>query len=504
MTNGVSTDNLTNENTNKRLYNMDVKDYIFSAFALLTTVVFVIFSLWGNFKIGFSGTYILFFSVFTAYLFNKEIPITLFGAISGVLSLIASLVFGYSTSGSVNFYLFIVMFFLGGIWFLSLTGKFSEKGELGIVPTVFLSVFENAFGSVDKVIRGLFFNQNKKTKTFGKVIIGILVSVPLLLIILPLLSSADMAFEGLLKKFGDNAGLRVFQIIVGIVFSPFVITYGCALRKDEKKEIKQKEVKTIDNAFVISFLSVLSAVYLLYLFSQLAYFFDAFKGILPKEFIPSEYARRGFFEMSIIAGINLVIVFVALLISRKKENKPSKFVSALCVFISLFTLVLILTAFAKMMLYVNIFGLTVLRVTTSGFMVFLFIVFVALVFRCFIDKVKVFRVALITATLVLIALGVMNVEPFVANYNVQAYKQEKLKTIDIDMISDLGLEGVPALYDIYKNVDNAGYQLKARRELKKIDDYYNSSVKREPGDWNLTEYKARKILNDMFDEKSDK
>ena len=180
MTNGVSTDNLTNETTNKRLYNMDVKDYVFSGLAVLTTIVFVIFSLWGNFKIGFSGTYILFFSVFTAYLFNKEIPITLFGALSGVLSLIASLVFGYSTSGSVNFYLFIVMFLLGGIWFLSLTGKFSEKGELGIIPAVFSSVFKNAFGSIDKAIGGLFFNKNKKSKTFGKAIIGVLVAVSII------------------------------------------------------------------------------------------------------------------------------------------------------------------------------------------------------------------------------------------------------------------------------------------------------------------------------------
>ena len=502
MTNGVSTDNLVTEQKNERLYNMDVKDYVFSALAVLTTVVFVIFSLWGNFKIGFSGTYILFFSVFTAYLYKKEIPITLFGGVSGVLSLIASLVFGYSTSGSVNFYLFIVMFLLGGIWFLSLRGKFSEKGELGIIPAVFSSVFKNAFGSIDKAIGGLFFNKNKKSKTFGKAIIGVLVAVPLLLIIMPLLSSADMAFEGLLKQFGNDAGKRIFQIIVGIIFAPFVITYGCALRKEIKKETETKEAKTIDNAFIISFLSALAVVYLLYLFSQLAYFFDAFKGILPKEFIPAEYARRGFFEMSVIAGINLIVVFVSLLISRKNENKPSKFVSALCVFISLFTLVLILTAFAKMVLYMDIFGLTVLRVTTSGFMIFLFVVFLALVFRCFFEKVKVFRIALITATVVLIALGFMNVEQFVANYNVQAYKQQKLKTIDIDMIGDLGLEGVPALYDVANNVNNADYKLKARRKLKNINQYYNSTAKREPGDWNYTEYKARQILDSMFNEKT--
>ena len=96
----------------------------------------------------------------------------------------------------------------------------------------------------------------------------------------------------------------------------------------------------------------------------------------------------------------------------------------------------------------------------------------------------------------------MNVEPFVANYNVQAYKQQKLKTIDIDMISDLGLEGVPALYDIYENVDNDKYKSEAYKKLEKINKYHNRSEKREPGDWNLTEYNVRKILDSMFKEKT--
>ncbi len=499
MTNGVSQDNSLLENNNSRLYKMDVKDYVFSAFALITTIVFIILSLWGSFKIGFTITYVLFFSVFTAYLYNSEKTVSLFGAISGILSLIASLIFGYSTSGSVNFYLFIVMFLLGGIWFLSLTGKFEEKGELGIIPAVFSSVFKNAFGSIDKAIGGLFFNQNKKTKVLGKAIVGILFAIPLLLIVIPLLSSADMAFEGLLNQFGNNAGKRIFQVILGVIFAPFVIAYGCAMKKEPKSETETKETKSIDNTFIVSFLGVLSVVYLAYLFSQLAYFFNAFKGILPKEFIPSEYARRGFFEMSIIAGINLVIVFVSLLISRKKENKPSLAVSILCVFVSLFTLVLISTAFAKMVMYIEIFGLTVLRVTTSGFMVFLFIVFLALVFRCFFDKVKVFRIALITASLVLITLGFMNVESFVANYNVQAYEEKRLQTIDIEMIGGLGLEGVPALYDIYTNVNNVDYKEQAYKKLEHINRYKNSKIKREIGNWNITEHEARKILDSMFE-----
>ena len=86
------------------------------------------------------------------------------------------------------------------------------------------------------------------------------------------------------------------------------------MRKDEKKETVKKELKGIENVYVISFLSVLALVYLVYLFSQLAYFINGFFGILPEKFIPSSYARRGFFEMSVIAGINFVIIYLSLIL----------------------------------------------------------------------------------------------------------------------------------------------------------------------------------------------
>lgn len=498
MTNGELTDKLSGEfNIQNGNYLMKRRDYIFSALIVLSCIAFTILSLWGGFKAGFSISYILFFSVMTAFLYKKEISVSFFGGLCGILSLIASLVYGYSSNFGVNFYLYIVMFLLSGIWFLSLSGKFQEQGELGLIGTVFSSTCGKAFGGVNKTMGGIFNSENSKIKGLGKALIGVLCAIPLLLIVLPVLSSADMAFEGLIKHLGDNLGKHVMQLIIGLSISPFVISYAMGLRKDIKKETAQNETKTIESAFVVSFLSVISLVYIAYLFSQLAYFFSAFKGILPGEFIPSQYARRGFFEMCVIAGINFALVFVTILVSRKKDQKPLKIVSALCVFISLFTLVLISTAIAKMVLYIDYFGMTVLRITTSGFMVFLFAVFIALILRCFTNKVKVMRVALISATAVLLILGFGNVEGTVAEYNVYAYNKGYLKTIDIDTIENLGLSGVPALYDITENVNNYSYQVQARESLRNINKQYNNSD-REIGDWSLTEQRAYNILNDMF------
>ena len=153
--------------------------------------------------------------------------------------------------------------------------------------------------------------------------LGILLAIPVLMVVIPLLISSDVAFAGFIKSLFENITLTVFKIIVGLIITPFVIAYCFALKNSERKEYTPSKFGGIDNTIVISFLSAISICYLTYLFSQLAYFFSAFKGFLPEgyEFNVSTYARRGFFEMSAIAAINFLVIFGSLLLSKKKKGK---------------------------------------------------------------------------------------------------------------------------------------------------------------------------------------
>lgn len=482
----------------KEKYSIEKRDMVFVLLSLICAITWVILTLWGGFKAGFTISYLFFFIVTSVFLHKKGVKPGAFSCLAGILALVSAFIFGYSNNTSVNIYLFIAMFFESALWFSSLCGVKDNGSELGIITHGFSTVFGKSFGKLPKTLRSVFDNKNEKMKGVGKVLIGILCALPLLVIVVPLLISADGAFEGLIRKIGDNIGELIAQIAIGILITPFIISYAFGLNKDENKEKPQKEIKGIDNAFVISFLSVLSIVYVTYLFSQLAYFVDAFKGILPETFIPSAYARRGFFEMSIIAGINFIVIYLALLLSRKKENKTSKAVGGVCTFIIVFTLFLIATALAKMVIYIGYFGMTVLRIGTSAFMIFLAIVFIALIFRCFIKKVPVIKIALVTATCVLLALGFMNVGKFVAEYNVNAYKNNKLQTIDVNTIKKQGMAGVPALYDVYKNVPE--YKFKAEKALTAL---YKETVEneREIGDWSITDQIGYDFLDKFAEEK---
>lgn len=115
-----------------------------------------------------------------------------------------------------------------------------------------------------------------------------------------------------------------------------------------------------------TFLGVVAFCYLLYLVSQLAYFFSAFEGILPEGYTQAEYARRGFFEMSALCSINLLMVLVSIGQVRRNPEVP-RLTRFLCLFILVFSLVLAACSASKMGLYIGVYGLTRLRVLTSLF-----------------------------------------------------------------------------------------------------------------------------------------
>ena len=171
----------------------------------------------------------------------------------------------------------------------------------------------------------------------------------------------------------------------------------------------------------------------------------------------AEYARKGFFEMCVIAVINLGIVFLSMLLAQKQNGKACHSIKAITTFIAVFTLIIITTAISKMVLYIDAYGMTVLRITTSAFMLFLAIVFIAVILRVYLNKINIVKTALLAAGCVVLILGTMNVNAVCAEYNYKAYNAKKLDSIDIKALYELGDEGIPYIVKIAcsKNKDNA-------------------------------------------------
>lgn len=510
-----SENNIYETDSQPKVYNgfpMFIKDKTFTWLVAMLTVPFVVLTLWGGFNSGYTLSTVGFITIFTVYLANKNIKFKLFPYICLILSLFSAVTFTYSSDFAVRFFLFFMMMLSMFVWF-SYLGGYDLSDDYTFVSALLKGIFGSAFGSMAKSLGSAFYSENKKKKGTGKIIAGVACAIPAMFIIVLLLRSSDAAFDGLLSKIGSafgNFGSLLFKINVGLLFFPFILSLGLGLAKNKREQRKWQIDGKMDKAFTISFLSAISLVYVTYLFSQLAYFFNAFKGLLPNGITYASYARRGFFEMSVIAAINFILISLACLLTKKKENgKRSALLNSITVFIGVFTLLLIATALSKMILYIKSFGMTRLRILTSAFMVFLTILFIAVILRVFIKKIHVLKTGVIAATVILLILGFADVDKTVAEYNLYAYEQKYTENLDVEAIGNLGYGAVPTLYEIFEGDQyDTSLRFAAREELyRKAEGIYDInnvngqteySVKKNVGSFNVNEYKAKKILDDFL------
>ena len=454
------------------LFDLGKGDFIFLACAVFISIFTAVWGIFGGFSFGYFLSCLLMMGLFIFY-FAKGTKARFLPVLCGILSVANATVFFCTSNGSVRFFSAVVSFLLGLICFGELVNgpANGNRKTLGIFYSA-----GSAINNIEITIKSLFVSSSGKQRVIGKVLVGLLCAVPALLVIVPLLLSSDDAFQGMMSKLFSNSLSNIMKTVFGLVVSVFVVSYGFSIKKGRLLTMKNSQMTGLENVYIISFLSAISVCYLMYLFSQLAYFFSAFRGFLPDGQITyAEYARKGFFEMCAIASINLGLVFLSLLLAKKKAGKVCNTIKLLTTFISFFTLIVIATAISKMVLYIDAYGMTVLRLTTSAFMVFLAVVFLSTILRIFLVKINIIKTALITAGCILLLLGTGNVNGICAKYNYDSFMSGKLSSVDVESMYRLGDEGIPYLVKLADHEDSA-VSAKAREylALAVIYDYFEN------------------------------
>ncbi len=442
-------------------FEFDKRDIIFIVLSCVGCIFSVLSGLFGKFALGFSLSSLMLICIMGVYLINKK-GFKTTAIVCGILALMSTFNFITTSNGTVRFFTFFELILLCVVFFDNVV----NDGENGITKRIVNTAY-SSFLNIPLSVKSLFTKKDGGRSVVIKILIGILCALPVLLVVVPLLSSADIAFSGIIVSFIKSAIPTTFKIVLGLLFAVLFISYGFTLRKNRLRSNFSPTAKYIDTVYMASFLSAVSVAYLLYLFSQFAYFFSAFKSILPPEYQLSyaEYARRGFFELCAICLINFIIVTLSIIFSSK-DGKISTIIKILCSFITVFTLIICATAISKMALYINYFGMTVSRITSSSFMIFLSIVFISLFLRIYISEINVIKVALYSSAIILLILGTINVNAVAAKYNYTRYTNKTLRNIDITAsLDDLGDEGVPYLVKLAEK-DSYIIKTKAKNYLE--------------------------------------
>lgn len=430
--------------------------------------------------------------VSTLYLLLKGHRLTVY---TGTLLALALVICGSFARSDDSFVKFIMVCFLiiSVNLSLCLTAGQNRHPSGGITSLLDVprTVFMLGIAKLDPALRGLFRgirSSGSAGKKGGAIALGLVVAFPVLLILVSLLSSADAAFDALLSKLPqfELEGLIVTGLF-GTLLAIFFFVRASALHSAPKETPAAKTAKGISPLTVNTVLIAVSAVYLVYLFSQLAYFSGGFSGILPEDYTVAQYARRGFFELAWLCAINLGIIALAVGLVKGSAPKTTRLI---CLFIGIVTVFLAISASAKMFLYIDSFGLTRLRVLTQVIIFWLGLTTVLVCVWLFVPKMPYMKAALILALAIGAAVAWADVDTVVARYNVSAYQTGKLETVDVAYLDDLGHGAVPYIAQLQEDADPEVAQ--AAKWALSRGYYINEDIRA----WNYVNYIAQMYYDD--------
>ncbi|BCZ49359.1 hypothetical protein psyc5s11_54260 [Clostridium gelidum] len=369
----------------------------------------------------------------------------------------------------------------------------SFRWFLELVPIGILMPLENMGQPINVVKKEMKERSKDSNNVIFKVLIGLLIGLPIVFIATILLMNTDVAFESIITLIFEKFDFDLMWILQRIIFSIIIFFplygffYGLRNKKDKTNEQKEKnKIQIFDFIIVITVTSFLCVVYMMYCLSQLTYFISAFKGILPADYTFAAYARKGFFECIPLGSINLLIIMVLTLFTKTENSKKKgNLIKGYTSYLVAFTLFLVISAFSKMWLYISAYGITIMRVYVSWFLIVGCITLLFIGIKTYYSKFKLTKNIFMVFTIMFLGLNYANIDYRIAEYDAQLYKTENVNTISaFDELSNSALEPLIKISDIDK--DNT------KLIIKKYENRVYGKTKWQ--DWNVTNYKAREIL----------
>ncbi len=292
------------------------------------------------------------------------------------------------------------------------------------------------------------------------VVRGLLLALPVLLLFGALLASADPVFaEGLddvfqflkIENLPENL-LRLVYILVIAYFLTGIYLHAFITSSDEKlvgleKPLLPRFLGFTEATIILGSVNLLFATFV---GVQFRYFFGAQRNIHLAGYTYSEYARRGFTELVLVAFFSLLLFLALSAIARRATSRQRATFSVLGAILTIQVGVILVSAYQRLLLYEAAYGFTRLRTYTHVFIIWLGVLLGVLLLLELIGKLRTFTLA---AVLVAIAFGVtlnlLPVDGFIARQNIQ--RAEQGSELDSTYLLTLSLDATPDLWQLYQD-----------------------------------------------------
>ena len=267
------------------------------------------------------------------------------------------------------------------------------------------------------------------------VLIGLGISLPLLAVVLPLLLSSDVIFQGFFKNMFDfslevDPGAVLFMMI-----AVFVISYGMLCRFGQPMKYVAAPVtdkRKYSPVIAITVNLVLLSVYFVYCSIQVIFLFMR-RGALPEGYTYSSYAHEGFFQLVFVCLINIVLVLIC-----RKYSADNLVLKSLFCLISACTYVMIASAAYRMYLYIAAYKLTFLRLYVLWALAVMAVVMAGIIVYLFLPRMPFARFAAGVLVGLWMIFAYAKPDYQIAAYNIQYHD-------DDSYILRLSFDAVPAI-----------------------------------------------------------
>lgn len=224
----------------------------------------------------------------------------------------------------------------------------------------------------------------EKTNKILNAVFGIIVGIVFSIVILLLLMSADDYFNKFVSKAFISINFDFSKIMQFVIFFIIIFSIGVNLIRNRYIVMKENKTRKIDHTIIISMLSVINLVFVLFLISEVSKLCGNFLQI-PKGYIYSSYAREGFFQLLFVTIINFSIILY--LLYKTNVIKENKIIRNLVLILIAFSVLLIFNSYYRMFLYIGKFGFTNLRLQVILFL-FMELILFGIIIKKIINKVN--------------------------------------------------------------------------------------------------------------------
>ncbi len=407
---------------------------------------------------------------------------------------ISYLIFDSTLFNGLNYLVIPTLMILMYIFTIKPTFKLGE-----IVDNYIRLIFEpiSCIGTFIDDIKNKFKTTKKISDNTKRIIKSLIIILPIVILVLILLSNADMIFKGL---FDDIVNffkeLDIFNEFFSKTFRFLIILFiiGATFIFLDKK---YKDLKVVDSSIHIKDSTTLKLLIIILDIIYIVFDFIQIKSLMLHHVASNinyaSYARQGFFELMAVSLINIAII----LLSKKIDNineKDNKIINISSILMVVLTLIIIVSSFLRMNLYENAYGYTMLRLLVYISLITEVILLEPTIIYIFNPKFNIVKSYMIIIICVYTVINFANLDYLIAKRNITRYY--KTDKIDIYYLENYHTDNIPLLLDLYNNS-------KDEKIINELDIYLESIKNNKNLDWQEYNISKKKAYHKLKDYKND-